>query len=381
MKNSNEIDIAQKLIRCKSIAPNANNALSVVEKECKAIGFKCTKLKFSEKGYDSISNLYAEIGNGKPHFSFAGHVDVVPANKKDWTVDPFKGVIKNNSLWGRGAVDMKSAIACFLLASKNYLKENKNFKGKISLVVSGDEEQYALNGTPKILKWLKKKKIKINNCLVGEPTNLNVLGDQIKIGRRGGYNGVVTVFGKEGHSAWPSRTKNPVSALIKMLTNIDKKVLDRGTKHFQPSIISITSVDVGNEALNVIPSKAIGCFNIRFNPKHTIKSLTKWIKNEFNKVGFKYKLDLYVSGNAFLTKPGKFSELIKKCVKKITKKNPEYATDGGTSDARFINAEGINVVEFGLVGKTMHTSSEKVPLKDLKNLTKIYKLILEEYFK
>ena len=381
MKNSNEIDIAQKLIRCKSIAPNANNALSVVEKECKAIGFKCTKLKFSEKGYDSISNLYAEIGNGKPHFSFAGHVDVVPANKKDWSVDPFKGVIKNNSLWGRGAVDMKSAIACFLLASKNYLKENKNFKGKISLLVSGDEEQYALNGTPKILKWLKKKKIKINNCLVGEPTNLNVLGDQIKIGRRGGYNGVVTVFGKEGHSAWPSRTKNPVSALIKMLTNIDKKVLDRGTKHFQPSIISITSVDVGNEALNVIPSKAIGCFNIRFNPKHTIKSLTKWIKNEFNKVGFKYKLDLYVSGNAFLTKPGKFSELIKKCVKKITKKNPEYATDGGTSDARFINAEGINVVEFGLVGKTMHTSSEKVPLKDLKNLTKIYKLILEEYFK
>ena len=381
MKNSNEIDIAQKLIRCKSIAPNANNALSVVEKECKAIGFKCTKLKFSEKGYDSINNLYAEIGNGKPHFSFAGHVDVVPANKKDWSVDPFKGVIKNNSLWGRGAVDMKSAIACFLLASKNYLKENKNFKGKISLVVSGDEEQYALNGTPKILKWLKKKKIKINNCLVGEPTNLNVLGDQIKIGRRGGYNGVVTVFGKEGHSAWPSRTKNPVSALIKMLTNIDKKVLDRGTKHFQPSIISITSVDVGNEALNVIPSKAIGCFNIRFNPKHTIKSLTKWIKNEFNKVGFKYKLDLYVSGNAFLTKPGKFSELIKKCVKKITKKNPEYATDGGTSDARFINAEGINVVEFGLVGKTMHTSSEKVPLKDLKNLTKIYKLILEQYFK
>ena len=381
MKNSNEIDIAQKLIRCKSIAPNANNALSVVEKECKAIGFKCTKLKFSEKGYDSINNLYAEIGNGKPHFSFAGHVDVVPANKKDWSVDPFKGVIKNNSLWGRGAVDMKSAIACFLLASKNYLKENKNFKGKISLVVSGDEEQYALNGTPKILKWLKKKKIKINNCLVGEPTNLNVLGDQIKIGRRGGYNGVVTVFGKEGHSAWPSRTKNPVSALIKMLTNIDKKVLDRGTKHFQPSIISITSVDVGNEALNVIPSKAIGCFNIRFNPKHTIKSLTKWIKNEFNKVGFKYKLDLYVSGNAFLTKPGKFSELIKKCVKKITKKNSEYATDGGTSDARFINAEGINVVEFGLVGKTMHTSSEKVPLKDLKNLTKIYKLILEKYFK
>ena len=381
MTNSNETKIAQKLIRCKSIAPNADNALSVVEKECKAIGFKCTKLKFSEKGYDSISNLYAEIGNGKPHFSFAGHVDVVPANKKDWSVDPFKGVIKNNSLWGRGAVDMKSAIACFLSASKNYLKENKNFKGKISLVVSGDEEQYALNGTPKILKWLKKKKIKINNCLVGEPTNLNVLGDQIKIGRRGGYNGVVTVFGKEGHSAWPSRTKNPVSALIKMLTNIDKKVLDRGTKHFQPSIISITSVDVGNEALNVIPSKAIGCFNIRFNPKHTIKSLTKWIKNEFNKVGFKYKLDLYVSGNAFLTKPGKFSELIKKCVKKITKKNPEYATDGGTSDARFINAEGINVVEFGLVGKTMHTSSEKVPLKDLKNLTKIYKLILEEYFK
>ena len=381
MTNSNETKIAQKLIRCKSIAPNADNALSVVEKECKAIGFKCTKLKFSEKGYDSISNLYAEIGNGKPHFSFAGHVDVVPANKKEWAVDPFKGVIKKGFLWGRGAVDMKSAIACFLSASKNYLKENKNFKGKISLLVSGDEEQFALNGTPKILKWLKKKKIKINNCLVGEPTNLNSLGDQIKIGRRGGYNGVVTVYGKEGHSAWPNRTKNPVSALMKMLTKIDKKSLDKGTKHFQPSIISITSLDVGNEALNVIPQKATGCFNIRFNPRHTIKSLTKWIKKEFNKVGFKYKLDLYVSGNAFLTKPGKFSELIKKCVKKVTKKIPKYATDGGTSDARFINAEGINVVEFGLVGKSMHTNSEQVSLKDLNNLTKIYKLILEEYFK
>ena len=349
MKNSNEIEIAQKLIRCKSIAPNADPALKIVEKECKAMGFKCTKLRFSEKDYDSISNLYAEIGNGKPHFSFAGHVDVVPANKKEWEIDPFAGKIKNNFLIGRGAVDMKSAIACFISATKIFLHENKNFKGKISMMITGDEETYAINGTKKILTWLKKKKIKINNCLVGEPTNLNILGDQIKIGRRGGYNGVVTVFGKEGHSAWPSRTRNPVSALMRMLTNIDKKVLDRGTKHFQPSIISITSVDVGNEALNVIPSKAIGCFNIRFNPKHTIKSLTKWIKNEFNKVGFKYKLDLYVSGNAFLTKPGKFSELIKKCVKKITKKNPEYATDGGTSDARFINAEGINVVEFGLV--------------------------------
>ena len=381
MKDSNEIKIAQKLIRCKSIAPKADSALNIVEKECKIAGFKCTKLRFSEKGYDSIGNLYAEIGNGKPHFSFAGHVDVVPANKKDWTVDPFKGLIKNGYLWGRGAVDMKSAVACFLAASKSYLEENDNFKGKISLLITGDEEQYAKNGTVKGLKWVKKKKIKINNCLVGEPTNLNVLGDQIKIGRRGGYNGIVTVFGKEGHSAWPNRTKNPVSALIKMLTNIDKKTLDKGTKHFQPSIISITSIDVKNEALNVIPAKAQGSFNIRFNPKHNIKSLTNWIKREFNKIGFKYKLDLYVSGNAFLTKPGKFSQLIKDSVRKVTKKTPKYATDGGTSDARFINAEGINVVEFGLVGKSMHTNSERVSLKDLKNLTKIYKLILEEYFK
>ena len=381
MNNSNEINIAQKLIRCKSIAPKSDSALKIVEKECKSIGFKCKKLRFSEKGYDSISNLYAEIGNGSPHFSFAGHVDVVPANKKDWSVDPFKGIIRKGFLWGRGAVDMKSAVACFLSASKMYLKENKNFKGKISLLVTGDEEQYAKNGTVKVLQWLKKKKIKINNCLVGEPTNLDVLGDQIKIGRRGGYNGIVTVYGKEGHSAWPSRTKNPVSALIKMLTKIDKKTLDRGTKHFQPSIISITSIDVGNEALNVIPAMAQGSFNIRFNTKHSVKSITNWIKKEFNKVGFKYKLDPYISGNAFLTKPGKFSELIKKSIKKVTNISPKYATDGGTSDARFINAEGINVVEFGLVGKSMHTNSEKVSLKDLKNLTKIYKLILEEYFK
>jgi len=381
MKNSNEIDIAQRLIRCKSTYPNDEGALKIVEKECKAIGFKCTKLRFAQKGYDSISNLYAEIGNGKPHFSFAGHVDVVPANKKQWAVDPFGGKIKNNSLIGRGAVDMKSAIACFLSAAKIFLNENKYFKGKISLMITNDEESFAILGTRKILQWIKKKRIKIDNCLVGEPTNLNILGDQIKIGRRGGLSGVVKVYGVEGHSAWPSRTKNPVSALMKMLTNIDKQKLDAGTKHFQPSIVSVTSIDVGNEALNVIPAKATGCFNIRFNPKHTIKSLTKWVTREFNKIGFKYKLNLYISGEAFLTKPGKFSELIKKCVKKVTKKNPRYATDGGTSDARFINAEGINVVEFGLVGKSMHTNSENVSLKDLKNLTKIYKLILEKYFK
>ena len=380
MTNSKEIDIAQKLIRCKSIAPKDGGALKIVEKECKAMGFKCTKLRFSEKGFDTINNLYAEIGNGKPHFSFAGHVDVVPANKKDWMLDPFAGIIKNNFLIGRGAVDMKSAVACFISAAKNYLNENKNFKGKISMMITTDEETYAWLGTRKIIQWLKEKKIRIDNCLVGEPTNTKILGDGIKIGRRGGFNGIVEVQGKEGHSAWPNRTVNPVSGLIKMLSNIDKKILDKGTKHFQPSIISITSVDVGNKALNVIPAKARGSFNIRFNTLHTIKSLTKWIKKEFNKVGLKYKLETYVSGNAFLTKPGKFSELIKKCIKKITKKNSKYSTDGGTSDARFIK-DYTNVVEFGLVGKTMHTNDERVSLKDLKNLTKIYRLVLEEYFK
>ena len=380
MTNSKEIDIAQKLIRCKSIAPKDGGALKIVEKECKAMGFKCTKLRFSEKGFDTINNLYAEIGNGKPHFSFAGHVDVVPANKKDWMLDPFAGIIKNNFLIGRGAVDMKSAVACFISAAKNYLNENKNFKGKISMMITTDEETYAWLGTRKIIQWLKEKKIKIDNCLVGEPTNTKILGDGIKIGRRGGFNGIVEVQGKEGHSAWPNRTVNPVSGLIKMLSNIDKKILDKGTKHFQPSIISITSVDVGNKALNVIPAKARGSFNIRFNTLHTIKSLTKWIKKEFNKVGLKYKLETYVSGNAFLTKPGKFSELIRKCIKKITRRTPKYTTTGGTSDARFIK-DYTNVVEFGLVGETMHTNNERVSLKDLKDLTKIYKLILEEYFK
>ena len=382
MRNSNEIDIAQKLIRCKSIAPNADSALKVVEKECKALGFKCKKLRFSEKGYDSISNLYAEIGSGKPHFSFAGHVDVVPADKKEWAIDPFKGKIKGKFLIGRGAVDMKSSIACFLSAARDFLnKKQGHFKGTISLLITGDEETYAINGTKKILQWLKRKKIRINNCLVGEPTNLQKLGDQIKIGRRGGFNVIVEVKGKEGHSAWPNRTINPVSGLMEMLTRISKKkFLDKGTKHFQPSILSVTSIDVGNEALNVIPAKARGSFNIRFNTNHTIKSLTKWIKKEFNKVGLKYKLDTYVSGNAFLTKPGKFSALVQNCAKKVTKIKPKFATDGGTSDARFIK-DYTNVVEFGLVGKTMHTNNERVSLGDLKNLTKIYKLILDEYFK
>ena len=379
MKNLKEIDIARKLIRCRSIAPKDDGALGIVEKECKSMGFKCTKLKFSEKGYPSINNLYAQIGNGKPHFSFAGHVDVVPANKKEWSVDPFKGQIKKKFLIGRGAVDMKSAVACFLSAARSFLDKDKNFKGSISLLITSDEETFAVNGTKKILKWLKKKRIRIDDCLVGEPTNLQTLGDQIKIGRRGGFNGILTVYGKAGHSAWPDRTVNPVSGLMKMLTRIDKKHLDKGTKHFQPSIVSITSIDVKNEALNVIPAQATGCFNIRFNTLHTITSLTKWMKKEFNKVGLKYKLETYISGNAFLTKPGKFSELVKKCVKKIIKKNPKYATDGGTSDARFIK-DYTNVVEFGLVGKTMHTNNERVSLNDLKKLTQIYKLILEEYF-
>ena len=380
MKNFKEIGIAQRLIRCKSIAPKDDGALKIVEKECKSMGFKCTKLRFSEKGFDTINNLYVEIGNGKPHFSFAGHVDVVPANKKEWPVDPFAGKIKNNFLIGRGAVDMKSAIACFLSAAKSYLNENKILKGKISMMITSDEETWARLGTRKILHWLKKKKIKIDNCLVGEPTNLKNLGDSMRIGRRGGFNGMVEVQGKAGHSAWPNRTINPVSGLMQMLTNINKKVLDKGTKHFQPSIIQITSIDVGNEALNVIPEKATGCFNIRFNTLHTTTSLTKWLKREFNKVGIKYKLKTYLSGNAFLTKPGKFSELVKECVKKITRRSPKYTTDGGTSDARFIK-DYTNVYEFGLVGASMHTSNEKVSLNDLKNITKIYKLILEEYFK
>jgi len=380
MKKLKEIDIAQRLIKCKSVAPADNGALAIIQKECQLMGFKCFKLRFSEKGFPTINNLFAQIGKKSPHFMFAGHTDIVPANKTEWSVDPFGGKIKNNFLVGRGSVDMKSGIACFLSAVRNFLNENNNFKGSISLCITGDEETYAINGTKKILKWLKKKKIKINNCLVGEPTNLKKLGDQIKIGRRGGFNGILTVYGKEGHSAWPNRTINPVSALIKMLSSIDKKQLDNGTKHFQPSIIQITSIDVGNKALNVIPGKATGCFNIRFNTLHSTSSLTKWLKKEFNKFGVKYKLETYLSGNAFLTKPGKFSELIKKCVKKTIKTTPKYATDGGTSDARFIK-DYTNVVEFGLVGNTMHTNNERVSLNDLKNLTKIYKLILEEYFK
>ena len=351
------------------------------------MGFDCKILEFKDKNKKSkpIKNIYAKLGNKGPNLCYAGHTDVVPpGNIKDWTVNPFKPTIKKNHLIGRGANDMKSSIACFVSAVEKFLKKNKKFDGSISLLITGDEEGFAINGTKKVVDYLKKKKEKIDFCIVGEPTNPNKLGEMIKIGRRGSISGTIVIFGSQGHVAYPHLSNNPVNTLVKICKKLNEKRLDKGNKNFQPSNLEFTSINVDNKATNVIPATARAQFNIRFNNIHTSSSLKKKInlivKNLSKKNKCKFKIDFHISGESFLTKPNKTIYMAKNIIKKITGITPVFSTTGGTSDARFIRKIS-PCLEFGLVNKTMHKIDECVSLKDLKNLTKIYQYILEDYFK
>ena len=376
----NELKLAKELIRKPSVTPKDAGAINLLAKNLRSLGFKCQVINFK-----NIKNLYAKLGKSKPNFCYAGHTDVVPpGNVHDWSINPFKPSVKNNKLIGRGANDMKASIACFIAAVSRFKKKNKKFKGSISLLITGDEEGIAINGTKRVVKYLKKKREKINFCLVGEPTNPNKLGEMIKIGRRGSITGRLTIIGTQGHVAYPHRANNPSNTMVKILKKIKEIKLDRGTKNFQPSNLEITKINIDNHADNVIPGSAEAVFNIRFNNKHSSASLKKKLNAVFNSITkkskCKFNIKYEVSGEAFLTKPNKTTYMIQDTIKKITRIKPKLSTTGGTSDARFIRKIA-PCLEFGLVGKTMHKIDESVSLSDLKKLTNIYQNILENYFK
>ena len=375
-----ELKLAKELIRRPSITPKDAGVINLLAKNLRSLGFKCQVINFK-----NVKNLYAKLGKSSPNFCYAGHTDVVPpGNISEWSVNPFKPAVKNDKLIGRGANDMKASIACFVAAVSRFKIKNKKFKGSISLLITGDEEGIAINGTKKVIKYLKIKKEKINFCLVGEPTNPNKLGEMIKIGRRGSITGRLTVIGTQGHVAYPHIANNPSNAMVKILKKIKEVKLDKGTKNFQPSNLEITKINIDNHADNVIPGSAEAVFNIRFNNKHSSNSLKRKLNKIFRsitrKAKCKFNIKYEVSGEAFLTKPNKTTYMIQNTIKKITGIKPKLSTAGGTSDARFIRKIA-PCLEFGLVGKTAHKIDESVPLPDLKKLTNIYINILENYFK
>ena len=385
MKTLNQLQLAKELIRFPSITPVDAGIMKFLEKKLKRLGFKTKTLEFKERGFKPVKNLYARFGNKSPNFCYAGHLDVVPpGNIKDWTTNPFRPSIKRGHLIGRGANDMKSSIAAFVSAVSTFLSKDKKFNGSISLLITGDEEGDAVNGTKKVVEFLRKKREKINFCLVGEPTNPNVLGEMIKIGRRGSLTGKLIIFGLQGHVAYPSRANNPSTIIVNILKKLKEIQFDKGTRDFQPTNLEVTRININNTADNVIPATAEATFNIRFNNKHSSNSLKKKLNKIFKKMTkkhkSKFKIEYRVSGEAFLTKPNKTTFMIQNIIKKITKLKPRLSTTGGTSDLRFIRTICPGL-EFGLVGKTMHKVDEAVSLKDLKNLTKIYENILKNYFK
>ena len=385
MATINELQLAKELIRFPTVTPIDAGIMKFLEKKLKTLGFKTKILEFREKNNKPVKNLYARLGNKGPNFCYAGHLDVVPAGDlKNWTVNPFKPSVKKGYLIGRGANDMKSSVAAFVSAVSNFTSKERQFNGSISLLITGDEEGVAINGTKKVVEYLRKKKEKIDFCLVGEPTNPNKLGEMIKIGRRGSMTGKLTIIGIQGHVAYPDRANNPSTALIQILKELKEIKFDNGTKDFQPTNLEITKINIDNFADNVIPGSANAKFNIRFNNKHSSNSIKtkidKVIKRISKKNKSKFNIDYSVSGEAFLTKPNDTTYMIQDEIKKITKIKPKLSTTGGTSDARFIRKIA-PCLEFGLVGKTMHKVDEAVSLSDLKKLTLIYSNILKNYFK
>ncbi len=385
MKKFDELLLAKELIRFPTITPIDSGIMKYLEKKLRSLGFKTKILEFKEKNTKPVKNLYARLGKKSPNFCYAGHLDVVPpGNLKDWTTNPFKPSIKRGHLIGRGANDMKSSVASFISAVSSFIIKKKKFDGSISLLITGDEEGIAINGTKKVVEYLKKRKEKIDFCLVGEPTNPNKLGEMIKIGRRGSITGYLKIFGTQGHVAYPHKANNPSNCIIKILNKLKEIRFDKGTKNFQKTNLEITKINIENDADNVIPGSAQASFNIRFNNKHSSFTLKKKLntifKTQTKKDKCRFSINYMVSGEAFLTKPNKTSFMIKNIISNITKVKTIFSTTGGTSDARFIKKIS-PCLEFGLVGKTMHKVDESVSISDLKKLTKIYSKILENYFK
>jgi len=383
--STDALSIARDLLRCPSVTPADAGALGVLENLLGDAGFEVNRVTFSEPGAADIDNLYARIGTGSPHITFAGHTDVVPAGDETrWTHGAFAGDVKDGMLYGRGAVDMKGGIACSVAATLEYLAANGGKpNGSISFVITGDEEDIAVNGTVKLLKWAAERGEKFDHFLLGEPSNVNEIGDTIKAGRRGSQSGTIIVDGVQGHVAYPHRASNPVPDIAAIIAALSGDPLDKGTEHFQPSNLEFTSVDVGNPAWNVIPAQARARFNIRYNDCHTRESLRALIEERVAKAsGNRIKAHVaWEPSNAdvFRTKPGPFTDLVSAAIEDVTGRRPELNTGGGTSDARFIT-HYCPVLEFGLVGQTMHQIDERTPVTDLDKLTKIYRGVLDRYF-
>jgi len=379
------LSIAQALLRCRSVTPADGGALGVLEDILKASGFEVHRVTFGEPGTADIDNLYARIGDSAPHITFAGHTDVVPAgDEAAWSHGAFSGDVKDGILYGRGTVDMKGGIACGVAAVLQYLADNGGKpKGSISFLITGDEEDISVNGTVKLLQWVAARGEKFDHCVLGEPSNVEVLGDCIKVGRRGSQSGTLIVDGVQGHVAYPHRAANPVPDISRLIVALSDEPLDHGSAQFQASNLEFTSVDVGNPASNVIPAQARAKFNIRFNDHHTQETLRilvemRMIKAAGNRIRARIVWEPSNS-NVFVTKPGAFTDLAVAAIEEVAGRKPELSTSGGTSDARFI-ASYCPVIEFGLVGQTMHQVDERTPLSDLEKLTKIYRGVLDRYF-
>jgi succinyl-diaminopimelate desuccinylase len=378
MIRGDPLPLARELIRCPSITPEDNGALAVAAGALEALGFACHHLTFEEPGTVPVKNLYARLGERPPNLAFAGHTDVVPPGDRGaWSVDPFAGEVVRGVLYGRGAVDMKGAIACFIAACARFLVE-QHPAGSISLLLTGDEEGPAINGTRRLLGWLGEQGETLDACVVGEPTNPHRLGEMIKIGRRGSLTGRLAVAGIQGHVAYPERADNPIPRLIALLRVLLETPIDGGSEHFAPSHLEITSIDVGNPTPNLIPAIARATFNIRFSDRHSGTSLERWLRQRLESVGAGYQLITTVGGEAFVTLPGPFIELLRRVIEQELGVVPELSTSGGTSDARFIK-EVCPVVEFGLVGETIHQVDERVPIEELEGLTRVYMALLHQF--
>ena len=374
------VALAQELIRCPSVTPADAGALDVVERELKSLGFSTWRLPFGEAPDGPVDNLYARLGETGPHFCYAGHTDVVPAGDANgWTVEPFAGTIDQGFLIGRGAADMKGSIAAFLVALRRHLAAAGGPKGSISLLITGDEEGPARHGTTEVLDWMEANGHRPDHCLVGEPTSARQLGDMVKVGRRGSLNATITVHGIQGHVAYPQRADNPITRLVRILDRVKAEPIDHGTEFFDPSNLEVTNLDVGNPTENLIPARATARLNIRFNDRHTGQSLSDWLRAVVAEEAPRHDIAIRVSGESFFTPPGLLSDLVVEAIQQHTGLTPELSTTGGTSDARFIRRM-CPVLEFGLVGESMHKADEKVAVADVHRLTDIYETLLNRYF-
>jgi succinyl-diaminopimelate desuccinylase len=378
------VAIARDLVRCRSVTPDEGGALTYLQGLLAQAGFTVHRAVFTEPGTAPVDNLYARFGLAKPNLMFAGHTDVVPPGAEaSWSHPPFAGEIAGDKLYGRGTVDMKGGIACFVAAALDYLDATGGKpKGSISLVITGDEESIAVNGTVKLLQWAAARGETFDHCILGEPSNVEVLGDTIKTGRRGSLNGTLIVSGRQGHVAYPERADNPIRGLVTLIAALQAP-LDQGSEHFSPSNLEFTSVDVGNPTVNLIPAEARARFNIRYNDRHsqtTLKALIEKRAQAAAGSNIRFAIDWLPSNvDVFVTESGPFTDLAIAAITEVTGRKPELSTRGGTSDARFIK-DYCPVLEFGLVGQTMHAVDEYAPLADLVTLTAVYRRMIEKYF-